>query len=54
MKKKRIIFGLLGFMICIILFALYLQLQIKAIFLSKLPPFISKKTASILSIPTLS
>ncbi|MCY8130904.1 hypothetical protein MOC33_18030, partial [Bacillus spizizenii] len=27
MKKKRIIFGLLGFMICIILFALYLQLH---------------------------
>lgn len=30
MKKKRIIFGLLGFMICIILFALYLQLHNKS------------------------
>ncbi|MCY9354689.1 hypothetical protein MOE93_07115 [Bacillus spizizenii] len=30
MEKKRIIFGLLGFMICIILFALYLQLHNKS------------------------
>ena len=30
MKKKRIIFGLLGFMICIILFALYIQLHNKS------------------------
>ncbi|WP_336183994.1 hypothetical protein [Bacillus sp. 205(2023)] len=30
MKKKRITFGLLGFMICIILFALYIQLHNKS------------------------
>lgn len=54
MTKKRITFGLLVLMVCVMLFVLYVHYAIKTIFLSNLPPSTPKKTGSFLSTPILS